>query len=324
MGKRDNDWEIGGTTYGTQRNVTKGYVEEKFHGSRGQGFAAEQANNLYDRMTGKNSRIVGDDFAKNGADRIVNGVEIQSKYCATGSKCIRECFEGNQFRYYKDQINLRDPMQIEVPSDKYDDAVKAMQDRIDKGQVHGVKDAHEIIRKGNITYEQAKNIAKAGTVESLTYDAVSGIKVGAYSGGISAAVTFAVATWNGKSFNEALEKSVAAGLQTGGVAWASSILTGQMAKAGVHSALRPFSDAMVDMLGSKGSSILVNAFRESDKIYGAAAMKSASKLLRGNVVTSLATVIVLSAGDVVDIFRGRISFGQLVKNVLNTGANVAG
>ena len=64
MGERDNDWEIGGTTYGTQRNVTKGYVEEKFHGSRGQGFAAEQANNLYDRMTGKNSRIVGDDFAK--------------------------------------------------------------------------------------------------------------------------------------------------------------------------------------------------------------------------------------------------------------------
>ena len=52
-------------------------------------------------------------------------------------------------------------MQIEVPADKYDDAVKAMQDRIDKGQVPGVKDAKEIVRKGNVTYEQAKNIAKA-------------------------------------------------------------------------------------------------------------------------------------------------------------------
>ena len=97
-----------------------------------------------------------------------------------------------------------------------------------------------------------------------------------------------------------------------------------MTKAGVHSALRPVSDAIIDMIGSKGSAVLVNAFRESGSIYGAAAMKSASKLLRGNVVTGLATVLVMSAGDIFDIFRGRISFGQLFKNLLNTSANVAG
>ena len=68
-------------------------------------------------------------------------------------------------------------MQIEVPSDKYDAAVEAMQEKIRKGKIPGVTDPDEaknIVRKGHFTYEQAKNIAKAGTVESLTYDAVNG------------------------------------------------------------------------------------------------------------------------------------------------------
>lgn len=309
----------------TQMNVGKSYVEEKFHGARGHGFAAERANDLHDNMTGKNANIVGDGNEKNGADRIVNGINIQSKYCASGSKCVRECFDSNgNFRYYNDPKNFRDPMQIEVPSDKYDDAVRAMQERINKGQISGVKDAKEIIRKGNVTYEQAKNIAKAGTVESLTYDGVNGIKIGAYSGGISAAITFAVASWNGKNFEEALENSVLAGLQTGGIAWASSILVGQMTKAGVNSLLVSSSESLLSLLGPKASAYLVNAFRSGTEIYGAAAMKSAAKLLRCNVVTGVATLAVMSASDVVEVLRGRISGTQFVKNVINTGAGIGG
>ncbi|MBR0060524.1 MAG: hypothetical protein IJP68_03495 [Selenomonadaceae bacterium] len=321
MSCRKRGASIAGVVNSVQMNTAKNYVEEKFHGERGHGFAAESANDLYDRFTGKDSQIVGGDNAKDGADRIVNGINIQSKYCSSGSKCIRECFDGNRFRYLNPDGS---PMQIEVPADKYDDAVKAMQDRINKGQVPGVKDAKEIVRKGNITYEQAKNIAKAGTIESLTYDALGGIKIGAYSGGISAAITFAVSSWNGKSFDAALEDSVKVGLQVGGVAWASSILVGQMTKAGINSALVAPSETIARMLGSKASANLVNAFRSGSAIYGAAAMKSASKLLRGNVVTGLATVAIMSVGDVVNIFRGRISAAQLFKNVVNTSAGVAG
>ena len=311
---------MAGTVNGIVQNTAKVYVEEKFHGERGHGFAAERANDLYDRMTGKDARIVGDDNAKNGADRILNGANIQSKYCSSGSKCVQECFEGGQFRYYNKDGS---PMQIEVPSDKYDDAVKAMQNRIDKGQIRGVKNAEDIICKGNVTYEQAKNIAKAGTIESLTYDAISGIKIGAYSGGISAAINFAVCIWNGESFEVALENSVKAGLKVGGMAWAGSIVAGQLTKAGFNTMLVPASDALVKAMGPKLSANLVNAFREGTSIYGAAAMKSASKLLRGNVVTGLATVAIMSAGDVIDIFNGRISAGQLFKNLVNTSAGVA-
>ena len=322
MNNRKRGASIAGIVNSIQMNTAKNYVEEKFHGARGHGFAAESANDLYDGFAGKDSRIVGGDNAKDGADRIVNGTNIQSKYCSSGSKCIRECFDGNRFRYLNPDGS---PMQIEVPADKYDDALKAMQDRINKGQVPGgVKDAREIVRKGNVTYEQAKNIAKAGTIESLTYDAASGIKIGAYSGGISAAITFAVSSWNGKSFDAALEDSIKTGLQVGGVAWASSILVGQMTKAGINSMLVAPSETIVSMIGSRASANLVNAFRSGSAIYGAAAMKSASKLLRGNVVTGIATVAIMSVGDVVNIFRGRISAAQLFKNVVNTSAGVAG
>lgn len=313
--------KVVGIVNGVEMNTAKSYVEEKFHGARGHGFAAENANDLYDRFTGKDSRIVGGDNAKDGADRIINGMNIQSKYCSSGSKCIQECFRDGEFRYYNPDGT---PMQIEVPYDKYEDAVKAMQNRINRGEIKGVERAEEIIRKGNVTYEQAKNIAKAGTIESLTYDAINGVQIGAYSGGISAAITFAISSWNGKNFNVALKDSVKAGLQVGGVAWASSILVGQMAKAGLNSMLVAPSDAIVHMVGSKLSANLVNAFRSGTNIYGAAAMKSASKLLRSNVMAGIATVAIMSVGDVVNIFRGRISKAQLFKNVVNTSAGVAG
>lgn len=42
---------------------------------------------------GRKVQILGDDNAKDGADRLVNGIEIQSKYCKSGVACIQECFE---------------------------------------------------------------------------------------------------------------------------------------------------------------------------------------------------------------------------------------
>ena len=81
---------------------------------------------------------------------------------------------------------------------------------------------------------------------------------------------------------------------------------------------------MVAVMGPKASAVLVNAFRSGSNIYGAAAMKSAAKLLRGNVITAGVTVVVLSSFDIANIFRGRISGKQLFKNLTSTGATVAG
>lgn len=317
---------LGAGSYGT---VNKLYDEEKFHARQGHGFAAERANHLYDKMTRHKAKILGDDNAKNGADRIVDGVYIQSKYCATGTRCVNECFEENGkglFRYMLDGK----PMQIEVPSDSkiYDDAVRTMEDKIKNGQVPGVtdpKEAKEIVRKGHFTYTQAKNIAKAGTVESLTYDAVSGAVIATSAFGVTAAITFASALWNGEDFDVSLKRATWSGLKVGGTAFITSLLSSQFLKAGLNHALVNSSEAVVRLMGPKASAVLINAFRTASKpIYGAAAMKSAAKLLRGNVVTAGVSVAVLSTVDIANIFRRRISGKQLFKNLANTTGTVAG
>lgn len=54
---------------------------DKYHTMQGHGFAAEDANALHDTLRGKSVNKVGTDNAPDGADRIVDGVSIQVKYC---------------------------------------------------------------------------------------------------------------------------------------------------------------------------------------------------------------------------------------------------
>ena len=310
--------------YGNVSNASTNYGLDKFSTPRGHGFAAERANHLYDTLTGKKAVIVGDDNAVNGADRVVNGVSIQSKYCSSGSKCIQECFHNGKFRYINSDGT---PMQIEVPSDKYDSAVEAMKNRIRRGEVPNVtnpEEAENIVRKGNFTYEQAKNIAKAGTVESITFDSVNGAIIATTAFGISSCLTFATSIWNGENFDVALKNATYSGLKVGGTAFITAVLSSQLSRVGLNSLLVGSSEAAVGVLGAKASAVLVNAFRNGSNIYGAAAMKSAAKLLRGNVITAGISVVVLSTVDIANIFRGRISGKQLFKNIANTASTVAG
>lgn len=316
--------EVPGLVYGNISNASTNYGEEKFRAVRGHGFAAERANTLYDKYSGHNATVIGDDNAKNGADRILNGVQIQSKYCKTGSKCISECFDNGRFRYWNADGS---PMQIEVPSDKYEAAVTAMKERIRRNEVPGVmnpEEAENIVRKGHFTYEQVKNIAKAGTVESIVYDSANGAIIATSTFGVTALISFAISVWNGEAVETALKNAVYSGVKVGGTTFISAILAGQLSKAGLNSLLVGTSESLVKAMGAKNSAVLVNALRGGKNIYGAAAMKSASKMIRSNVITGTVSVVILSSVDVVNVFRKRISGKQLFKNVANTVSSVAG
>ena len=57
--------------------------------------------------------------------------------------------------------------------DRYDECVRLMADKIRSGHVPGITDtavAKDIVIKGNCTYNQAVNIAKAGTLDSVKFD----------------------------------------------------------------------------------------------------------------------------------------------------------
>lgn len=288
--------------------------------ARGHGFAAEKANHMADTLMGKDAKLVGGDNAKNGADRLADGVYIQTKYCAKGSKCISECFEGGQFKYWNADGT---PMRIEVPSDKYTDALKAMEVRIERGEVPGVSDPKEaanIVQKGLFTYEQVRNIARAGTWESLSYDGLRGIQFASTAFGISAALTFATAIWRGESLEDALEMSCVSGLTTFGLVWVTSVASSQVAKTGIERSLRPVSDYLVSQMGSQAASLLASGSGKT--LVGAAAKNHVSKLLRGNAVTAAITTVIFSAADIHRLINGRISFGQAFKNISATAAGV--
>lgn len=322
--KEDKSIETTGVVYGNVGVGTTTYETNKFHGRQGHGFAAERAEHVRDLYHGEEVKILGDDNAKNGADRLVNGVEIQSKYCRNGAACIQECFENGQYRYYSSN---GEPMKIEVPADMYEDAVKAMRRRISNNAIEGVinpDEAVNLVKKGHYTYAQVKQIAQAGTIESLTFDAANGMIVAKDALGITALITFATSIWNGEDTEGALENAALSGLKVGGVSFLTTVLTSQIARTSVVATVRGGTDILVSKMGTKATEYLAKALKGGTDIYGAEAMNNVSKLLAGNIIASTVSLVILSAGDIVDLFRNRISGAQFVKNVTTTGATIAG
>ena len=128
----------------------------------GHGFAAEDANNLNDILRGKIAEVIGISNELNGPDRFVDGVFLQSKYYQSASQTVAAAFDSNTGNYrYVGQV-------LEVPKDQWEDCVKFMRKRIEQGKVPGKKnpaDAKKIVRQGSVTYQQAKNIARAGNID---------------------------------------------------------------------------------------------------------------------------------------------------------------
>lgn len=297
---------------------------DKFHAKQGHGFAAEQANHLYDILTGNDAVIVGGDNAKDGADRLVNGQFIQTKYCHNAAASVDAGFAEGRYRYINPDGSL---MQLEVPSDQYEKAVEEMAKRISNGEVPGLSDpadAKDLVRKGHFTYQQAKNIAKFGTIDSLTYDAVNGAVIATSAMGITAAITFAKSLWNGDDLSVAVENAAYTGLQMGGAAFLTSVISAQIARTSLSRALNAPAKAVVKAIGPKASATIANALRDGANIYGQAAMNNVAKLLRCNFITSAVMTVVLSAGDIRNAFRGRISGKQLFKNISTVAGGMAG
>lgn len=299
----------------------------RFQARQGHGYAAEQVNDGIDTLFGRNARILGDDNAKNGADRMVDGQFIQTKYCQDARTSVNAGFENGGQGSYRYLDKNGNPMQLEVPSDQYDEAVRCMEQKIKEGKVPGVSDpkrAKDLIRKGHVTYAQAKAIAKAGTIESLTFDAAHGVVIGASALGISATITFAQAIWNGESVEKAVDQALIAGLQAGGAGFLIAVGTAQMARTGVNQVLMTPSIALVKVLPPPVRQALVNFLRTGAPIYGEAATRNLAKLMRSNVIASTVTIVVLSSGNIINYFRGRISAAQLMAEVSVLAAGIVG
>lgn len=312
--------------------VTSAQLESAAHNDRltrftarqGAGYAAEQGNNLIDQLHGRSVKPIGDNLEKDGADRLVDGQLIQTKYYQTAQQSVNSAFgKDGQYKY----LDNGKPMQLEVPSDQYDKAVEIMRKKIAEGKVPGTtdpNDAEKLVRKGNITYRQSVQIAKAGTIESLTFDAVHGVVIAANTFGIASTITFAKALWDGEEPHKAMDMAMYNGLKMGGVAFCTSVLSAQLTRTGLNKLLLGPSIDVVKLLPSKVRQALVNAMRDGAGIYGGAATQNLAKLLRSNIIAGGAFILVMSAGDICDAFRGRISAKQLFKNIMTVVGGVGG
>lgn len=323
--------EIGGYLQGALQTIEKTYAERKFNYVQGHGFAAERANNLSDVLRGEKAVVVGDNNVKNGPDRQILNRDgtttfIQDKYCATASESLNAAFDSvtGEYRYKQGDI----VMQLEVPADQYDDVLRLMEQKIHDGKVPGVSDPAEAVnyvRKGKYTYEQAKNLVKAGNIDSLRYDATNGAIIAASALGISFALDFISCTMNGESIEDATKNAALNGLKTGGFVFATYVISSQLAKSGLKAGLEPVTEVIANALGKGVSTAILNAFGESAAglTSGQIAARVAG-ILQNQIITSGVVVAALSVSDVADLFQGRISAQQLLKNLVVTVASVAG
>lgn len=294
----------------------------KVNTKTGHGEMAEEALTLLDKIQGKDAKVVGRTNEKNGADRIVNGVKIQTKYYSTGKGCINSCFDKTtgQLRYMTDTGK---PMNIEVPKDKYAEAVNEFRKKILEGKVPGItdpNDASKFIKKGQLTYKQALNLCKPGTIESLTYDAATGAINCSFALGLTFLSAFILTYSKSGNKTEALNSAFAAGIQVFGLSFFAHVLTQQVARTALTKQLIPLSTYIAKSMGYKTVQSIVNAIRSmagKSAISGSAAMKQLAKIIRSNVVTSIITFIVFSIPDTYNIFRKRLSTAQYTKNMLS-------
>ncbi len=292
----------------------------------GHGIAVEHASNLYDEIKGKDVQHVGSNNAKHGPDRIVNGQVIQTKYIKTPRGCVASCFDRKNNGTFKYVGKDGQPMQIEVPFEHYDKAVELMKTKISEGKIPGISDparAKEIVRQGIFTHEQAKNLVRFGRIESVSYDAINGMRIGGVVGSVSALLTFAVSVWQGQEIKIALKQATRAGLQVFSSSFASHLVVSQIGRTGAEQSLRGASNLVVEGLGPRTCSFL-SEFAGKQGLRGVAAQKYLAKALRGNAITAVVVTLVLSVKDIYRLLDRRISFSQAVKNVTTTGASVAG
>lgn len=299
----------------------------RYHTKGGHGFAAEDANAFADRVRFKKVEVTGTSHEANGSDRIVDGVPIQTKYFQTASSTIEAAFDAESGIYrYRGQL-------LEVPKDQYEDCVKLMKEKITQGKVPGITDpseAERLVKSGEVTYKQARNIAKAGNIESLVFDAKTQAITTSYIFAISFAVHFAKRKWNGESNDNALKGAIESAVAAGGTTLITGIISAQVlrSRAAAIGAVQARSAVRSVSSTAAGKKVIERLAQASlgKAVYGAAAVNHVAKLLRSNVITSTIATVVTSTPDFYRAaFSGCISWPQFTKNLLvNAGGVAAG
>ena len=300
-------------------------IKNYMDGARGGGYAAEYGNNAIDRLRGYKVENLAQQLdesgrqIKGGADRMVNGVQIQTKYYQTASESVGAAFEHKQAIYTNPDGTM---MTIEVPKGQGKEAIELMKKRINSGQVPGETNpdnAKNYVKEGYFTYFQANNIAIAGTIEGLTADAAQGIVCSIPGAGFSSVISFASAVWQGQDLKDAAKASMRTGLLVIGKGTLMNVITMQVSrdklvnffkidtnKSGIARSFGSFKNPVRGVADKAAGSISTSKLAKSTlgKKVGLNNV-TGTKLIGGAVTTA-----VVFGPDICKAYQGKISGGN--------------
>ena len=303
----------------------------KYHNPRtGPGFAAEDANALNERLRRMKVDKVGISNELNGPDRITDGQWIQTKYYATPEKTLMSFFDSDGCLRYDNQL-------LEVPSDQYDDIKELAKKKIANRELKDsngkpIKDPNFIddqLKKGDYSLKQSKNIAKAGTVDSIVFDIKNNAIVSLQVMGISFGISLARHCWNGEELDDAILKSLQQAIAMGSFSLVTGVITSQILRTHIGAmatvTVRPGIQALASTQIGKSAIETIAKASLGKAVYGAAATNHISKLLGGNAIIAGVTTAVTSVPDFYRaMFEKNISWTQFSKNLSVGAAGVAG
>jgi hypothetical protein len=311
-------------------NSTEATQIAKYYTPGGTGFAAEDANHARDLLRGRRPKLVGVSNEKNGADRIVGSLSLQSKYYRSPAETIAAAFdpESSIYRYPGHAL--------EVPRDQYDACVDLMRRRIQSGKVPGFEnpaEAESLVQRGAITYRQARNIARPGNIESLKYDVATQAVVSSSSMGLSFVVMYASRVWSGERHSTAIRHAARDASLVGGQTLATGVISAQILRTKIAAAssvaIRHVLKAGYKTTVGKRLVKGVATGSLGKAVNGAAATNHVAKVLRTNAVTAAVAAAVMTTPDFYRAaFAKSISWRQFAKNtsvnVTQTAAGAVG
>lgn len=321
---------VAGSLGSIRSELNQNQINDRFGKGQGHGHAGEQYGDVYDKLRFKSTEKLGSSHEKYGADRVVNGENIQTKYWKTAGESIGQCFDekGIGAKYLNPDGSM---MKIEVPKDQYEAALKQMAKKIELGQVPNENNPHNAenyVKKGALTYEHSRIATKSifdrksqiavkdKNGKTVYRDVTLGEKMiwsagGDFLTGAIAALPFGVVSglwvycnsiWQGTDKKTALRNSV--------ISAAKPTLTGGV----IYMVSSQFA-------GSKMGKAAGNLFAKTFVKKHMANKAKTKAVTKGTM--GIITVAITVGPDLTDCLRGRLSMEQLLKNTLSTGAGMA-
>lgn len=192
--------------------------------------------------------------------------------------------------------------------------------------------AKDIIVKGSCTYNQAVNVVKTGTLDSIKFDVKTQSVSCSITCGFSFAMGYANAIHSGKSHGEALKEAAVQSAKAGGTSLFVGVGTQQLLRTSVgrslaatatSSARSVLDAACTTRVGQKIVERTASAL-VGEQVVGQAAKNVITKGLRTNMVTGGVMLAVQTVPDFVKVCDGKMSAGEFVENTASNAAGIGG